>query len=67
MAPGQDNDPIVRLYANGGPTGEGTTYVTKSGARWRSDPSGCVVGQGNVEGHLVGGGKFGPTHVRGRP
>lgn len=63
---GNDNDdPIVRIETHpGAPTGEGTTYVTKSGARWRSSMYGGVEQHGRF-GTLVGGSKFGPMHVRG--
>lgn len=57
------SDPIVRTSVNlAAPTGEGTIYITKSGQRWRSDPSGCVV-SGGLTGTLSGGGKFGPATI----
>lgn len=58
-------DRIVRTETNlRAPTGEGTTYVGASGARWRSDPYSGGVTCGVSTGTLVGGGKFGPTHVK---
>ena len=65
MAPCGNQDPIIRVESNlYAPTGESTTYVTKSGQRWRTSPYGELVGPGGSTGQLMGGGKFGPAYVR---
>jgi hypothetical protein len=58
------SDPIVRTETrHGAPTGEGVVYVTVSGRRWRSDPSGYVVSDSTV-GTLSSSGKFTPSYVK---